>query len=1380
MQGGQESVFPIGTVYHGFDDRALGGGNWGQGPARVLEPQDGKVFEKTSQNIIQNWSRIPWTIAVTWDDWHEGTEMEPSLQYGFKRFFDLMRFAAEYKGVRPQPSLVLDLTEKLMQQKDGTISQEGKTILTTARGQIPQLESDIEKGIQRYQERTGDTGDQTDVGTTTKNAPTYLRIIFIALAPLLAILGLISFLVMRSRFNRRVRSVYNALMPGEEYTVNEIAQKAGITQKQAQSVMEYLVSSKAGDRGYTGVEAKVDQARGLVYSKSDAHPYKAQAGFVNSAVLLLSGITILGLSIFASLFGLTDPVSIALTIAGTGLLPAGYMTWGAVRFYSIARAVQNAKLEIGLEAYYNKNLYQNTYKKDFADFRRIALYSTWVQSIPAADMRSMRKEARNAAIAWSDGKVDEKAMGILTRDNNRAAYLVKYHETFQTEVRGQLALLPGIETLLRLVNRRQLTDIQHSRVISQTRSPFYSSDGNQLAVNRIQALPVAQRIDLKQLPIGTLLFFVDEGDRGMYTVRVEQNQQVSIWENSYQGQAMTPISELGSGKTYPAEQGRKSGILERGVRADWIRFDHSSAKSNAKIRSLGVRASVGLQPGKMYVQLPMDRDSSSSYGITFMSQDQAREVGVAEEGSRMPAEAVSAEVQERNIVREMERLKNLLPASLNKPLRGIRSLPVRIMQYGLRSVLFASDRSTSGNVGLRLPLRAVASVVLVAFALVQGVVGVFASTRGQAPVMIDDLNPRFEAIKRNLVLPDNVMSKQFNVKQIRFRSLSEQGGFFARLFTGRLLGAYTENVDKFNHGEWATVYVPNRLLRSMSQDMPVADGTLRTRLAIAQYRLNAFLFGEIVSYQSQKYFTETRWDSVAETFGLRSYDVEQATEGETANNVLAGEMTTQAWHKTQRQKLGVSPTEIMSLVNRALAEANSALDLKADRSLQSAWLQVKNNHDQGAEPSIREMLNALAQVGIARAGSQAAALASLARESAAFEGDVQKLVANSIVAQMMEQVTVAQGAENRGIATTAPVSDQEVYLMSLPGTVEQQLLGIQAAIEALQAAGIGQGLLQRLQMLEKVLRAASSKEAGEFGLLEANLGQQLRAEVEHQSGMSKSQMQMQTLGEDLTRTVHLVQTDKVTTTEVEGIQLANPVVYEVFEQLAVDGKAVETKITAQDLAAETLPLHVTALPYRGQRVTVLQAPRARGSFLLSLMRFFRTRQVHRAAMDENPMGYLNTILGLVSVEQSRLQDIMSSDQSPIVQAYLRFVNNPKRTTERDLVKAMVRAIKAEARAVETDSQQAALEASIAAFGEVSQAMRALTPSKSIGVWTRAASKSLANRAIQAPGVLFETGSKGVMGALYDILKAPRMPARVDENALEMQRRRHFRSVNVAA
>ena len=85
-----ESVTPA------FDDVAVWA--WGAGQPRKIEGgQNGELYEYKWQSVIKN---QPDMVTIpTWDDWGEGTTIEPTLQYGIKYLEITRKYAAEYKGV---------------------------------------------------------------------------------------------------------------------------------------------------------------------------------------------------------------------------------------------------------------------------------------------------------------------------------------------------------------------------------------------------------------------------------------------------------------------------------------------------------------------------------------------------------------------------------------------------------------------------------------------------------------------------------------------------------------------------------------------------------------------------------------------------------------------------------------------------------------------------------------------------------------------------------------------------------------------------------------------------------------------------------------------------------------------------------------------------------------------------------------------------------------------------------------------------------------------------------------------------------------------------------------------------------------------------------
>ncbi len=75
--------FATGGVWAGFDDRS--NGCWGD-RTRWIDRQDGWVYDETWKYVNEYSGDLPldWVVIETWNDWNEGTEIEPSIEYGYK------------------------------------------------------------------------------------------------------------------------------------------------------------------------------------------------------------------------------------------------------------------------------------------------------------------------------------------------------------------------------------------------------------------------------------------------------------------------------------------------------------------------------------------------------------------------------------------------------------------------------------------------------------------------------------------------------------------------------------------------------------------------------------------------------------------------------------------------------------------------------------------------------------------------------------------------------------------------------------------------------------------------------------------------------------------------------------------------------------------------------------------------------------------------------------------------------------------------------------------------------------------------------------------------------------------------------------------------
>lgn len=74
--------FTCGGVWPGFDDRK----NTSWGGDRLMQRQNGIVYDSTWSYILSYNKPLPLKFVVieTWNDWNEGTEIEPSIEDGYK------------------------------------------------------------------------------------------------------------------------------------------------------------------------------------------------------------------------------------------------------------------------------------------------------------------------------------------------------------------------------------------------------------------------------------------------------------------------------------------------------------------------------------------------------------------------------------------------------------------------------------------------------------------------------------------------------------------------------------------------------------------------------------------------------------------------------------------------------------------------------------------------------------------------------------------------------------------------------------------------------------------------------------------------------------------------------------------------------------------------------------------------------------------------------------------------------------------------------------------------------------------------------------------------------------------------------------------------
>ncbi len=87
----------VATVMPGYDDRKTGRGN-----AFAVGREDGAYYERSWQAAIS--SAPDWIIITSFNEWPEGTYIEPSQAYGTKYLELTGQWAAAFRGSAPPPA----------------------------------------------------------------------------------------------------------------------------------------------------------------------------------------------------------------------------------------------------------------------------------------------------------------------------------------------------------------------------------------------------------------------------------------------------------------------------------------------------------------------------------------------------------------------------------------------------------------------------------------------------------------------------------------------------------------------------------------------------------------------------------------------------------------------------------------------------------------------------------------------------------------------------------------------------------------------------------------------------------------------------------------------------------------------------------------------------------------------------------------------------------------------------------------------------------------------------------------------------------------------------------------------------------------------------
>jgi hypothetical protein len=97
-------IFTCGGVWAGFDDRK----NTSWGGNRFIDRKNGMVYDNTWSYVLSYNKPLPlkWVVIETWNDWNEGTEIEPSKEEGYKYLLLTIKNINAFKGIDIDGSII--------------------------------------------------------------------------------------------------------------------------------------------------------------------------------------------------------------------------------------------------------------------------------------------------------------------------------------------------------------------------------------------------------------------------------------------------------------------------------------------------------------------------------------------------------------------------------------------------------------------------------------------------------------------------------------------------------------------------------------------------------------------------------------------------------------------------------------------------------------------------------------------------------------------------------------------------------------------------------------------------------------------------------------------------------------------------------------------------------------------------------------------------------------------------------------------------------------------------------------------------------------------------------------------------------------------------
>lgn len=109
--------FPIGIVYPGMNDLKIL--SWNSGKARVIDITGEDFYKQSWKAILEHEYDFNWILIASWNDWPEGTIIEPDKDRGYKIPIMTQNFIERFKKIKPlNDNLMKQITEKYLKNPD--------------------------------------------------------------------------------------------------------------------------------------------------------------------------------------------------------------------------------------------------------------------------------------------------------------------------------------------------------------------------------------------------------------------------------------------------------------------------------------------------------------------------------------------------------------------------------------------------------------------------------------------------------------------------------------------------------------------------------------------------------------------------------------------------------------------------------------------------------------------------------------------------------------------------------------------------------------------------------------------------------------------------------------------------------------------------------------------------------------------------------------------------------------------------------------------------------------------------------------------------------------------------------------------------------------